>query len=61
MTVASDLAEFLARTDHRDLPSKTTESAAMLIASTFASAVLGKDTRSSGPVLGVHVAPFTGQ
>jgi 2-methylcitrate dehydratase PrpD len=47
MSVAGDLAEFLARTDYRDLPPLTTEYAAMLIASTFASAALGKDIRSS--------------
>jgi 2-methylcitrate dehydratase PrpD len=47
MTAAGDLAEFLARTEYRDLPSPTTEYAAMLIASTLASAALGKDIASS--------------
>jgi 2-methylcitrate dehydratase PrpD len=47
MTIAGDLAEFLARTTYRDLPPQTTEYAAMLIASTLASAALGKEIRSS--------------
>jgi 2-methylcitrate dehydratase PrpD len=47
MTVAADLAEFFAQTTYRDLPPQTTEYAAMLIASTFASAALGRDIRSS--------------
>jgi 2-methylcitrate dehydratase PrpD len=47
MTAAGDLAEFLARTDYRDLPPQTTQYAAMLIASTLASAALGKDISSS--------------
>jgi 2-methylcitrate dehydratase PrpD len=47
MTVAGDLAEFFARTNYRELPSRTTEHAAMLIASTLASAACGKEIRSS--------------
>lgn len=47
MTTAADLAEFLARTEYRDLPPQTTEYAAMLIASTLASAALGKEIGSS--------------
>ncbi len=47
MTVAGDLAEFLARTDYRELPPQTTEYAAMLIASTLASAACGKEIHSS--------------
>ncbi len=47
MTVAGDLAEFLARTEYRDLPPRTTELAAMLIASTLASAACGKELSSS--------------
>jgi 2-methylcitrate dehydratase PrpD len=47
MTAARDLAEFLARTQYRDLPPQTTEYAAMLVASTLASAALGKDIASS--------------
>ena len=38
MTIAGELGEFLARTSYRDLPPRTTEYAAMLIASTLASA-----------------------
>ena len=47
MSVAGDLAEFLAQTDYLDLPPPTTEYAAMLIASTLASAALGRDIASS--------------
>jgi len=47
MTVAGDLAEFLARTNYGDLPSQTTENAAMLIASSLASAAYGKQIQSS--------------
>jgi 2-methylcitrate dehydratase PrpD len=47
MTVAGDLAEFLARTSFGDLPPQTTEYAAMLIASTLASAAWGKEIQSS--------------
>lgn len=47
MTVAGDLAEFLARTDYDDLPPQTIEYAAMLIASTLASAAYGREIRSS--------------
>jgi hypothetical protein len=38
MTVARELAEFLTRTNPADLPEQTLEHAAMLIASTLASA-----------------------
>lgn len=47
MTVAGDLAEFLASTNDRELPPQTTEYAAMLVASTLASAAFGKELRSS--------------
>jgi 2-methylcitrate dehydratase PrpD len=47
MTLARDLAEFLARPGYRDLPPQTTQYAAMLIASTLASAACGKDIQSS--------------
>ncbi len=47
MTIAGELAEFLARVTYRDLPAQTTDYAAMLIASTFASAACGKDIQSS--------------
>jgi 2-methylcitrate dehydratase PrpD len=47
MTLAGDLAEFLAESDFRDLPPQTTAHAAMLIASTLASAACGKELPSS--------------
>jgi len=47
MTVAAELAEFLARMDAADLPAQAIEHAAMLIASTLASAALGKGLESS--------------
>jgi 2-methylcitrate dehydratase PrpD len=47
MSVAGDLAEFLARANYRDLPPQTTEYAAMLIASTLASAACGREIASS--------------
>jgi 2-methylcitrate dehydratase PrpD len=47
MTVAGELAEFFARTKYGDLPPQTIELAAMLIASTLASAACGKEIRSS--------------
>ena len=47
MSLARDLAAFLARTDYDDLPPQTTKYAAMLIASTLASAACGKDIPSS--------------
>ena len=40
MSIARDLAEFFAPLDYADLPAQTTDYAAMLIASTFASAAL---------------------
>ena len=47
MSVAQDLAEFFARLDYADLPQQTTDYAAMLIASTFASAACGRGIDSS--------------
>jgi 2-methylcitrate dehydratase PrpD len=47
MTVAAELAEFLARMDAADLPAQAIEHAAMLIASTLASAALGTGLESS--------------
>ena len=41
MTVAHDLAEFLVGTNARDLPAQALDHAAMLIASTIASAAFG--------------------
>ena len=41
MTVARDLAEFLTRTAASDLPAQAIDHAAMLIASTIASAAFG--------------------
>ena len=48
MTVARALAEFLALTSPSDLPPQAVEHAAMLIASTLASAALGVGLESSG-------------
>ena len=48
MTVARELAEFLTRTSPADLPQQAVEHAAMLIASTLASAALGTGIESSG-------------
>jgi len=47
MTVARDLAEFLTRTSSADLPPQAIEHAAMLIASTFASAAMGAGLESA--------------
>src|ERR1700730_8678796 len=47
MTVARDLAEFLTRTSSADLPPQAVEHAAMLIASTLASAAMGAGLESS--------------
>ncbi|MGH7094127.1 MAG: MmgE/PrpD family protein, partial [Stellaceae bacterium] len=47
MSLARDLADFLARQRHDDLPAQTTDYAAMLIASTLASAACGKEIASS--------------
>jgi 2-methylcitrate dehydratase PrpD len=47
MTVAADLAEFFAATSYDDLPPQATQYAAMLIASTLASAAYGKQIASS--------------
>src|SRR5713101_4136992 len=48
MTVARSLAEFLTRVSDADLPPQTVEHAAMLIASTIASAAWGSRIASSG-------------
>ena len=47
MTVARSLAEFLTQVSYSDLPPQTVEHAAMLIASTIASAALGSGLESS--------------
>lgn len=47
MSVARDLAEFLARIRYEELPPQTTDYAAMLIASTLASAACGRAISSS--------------
>lgn len=47
MTVSRELAEFLTRTPLPDLPQQAVEHAAMLIASTLASAALGAGLESS--------------
>ena len=47
MTFARDLAEFLAPARYDDLPAQTTDYAAMLIASTLASAACGREIVSS--------------
>src|SRR6266478_3817731 len=47
MTVARDLAEFLTRTSSADLPSQAVQHAAMLIASTLASAAMGAGLESA--------------
>jgi len=47
MTVARDLAEFLTRTSSADLPPQAVEHAAMLIASTLASAAMGAGLESA--------------
>jgi 2-methylcitrate dehydratase PrpD len=48
MTVARELAEFLTRTSPSDLPPQAVEHAAMLIASTLASAAFGAGFESAG-------------
>src|SRR5713226_4385980 len=50
MTVARDLAEFLTRTTSADLPPQAVEHAAMLIASTLASAAMGAGLESSAVI-----------
>ena len=47
MTVASIFADFLTRTTYDDLPDQTVDHAAMLIASTIASAASGRDIESA--------------
>jgi len=58
MTVARELAEFLTRTSPADLPQQAVEHAAMLIASTLASAALGTGIESSGAHRGSDHARF---
>jgi 2-methylcitrate dehydratase PrpD len=48
MTVARELAEFLTRTTPPDLPEQAVDYAAMLVASTLASAALGTGLESAG-------------
>jgi len=50
MTVAAELAAFLTRTRASELPPQTTEHAAMLIASTIASAALGSGLGSAAVI-----------
>jgi 2-methylcitrate dehydratase PrpD len=47
MTIAETFADFLTRTTYADLPDQTVDHAAMLIASTIASACCGRDIVSS--------------
>src|SRR5436190_12467849 len=47
MTIARELAEFLTRTSVTDLPGQAVEHAAMLVASTIASAAMGSGLESS--------------
>ena len=47
MTVARELAEFLTRTSPADLSEQAVEHAAMLVASTLASAALGSGIESA--------------
>jgi hypothetical protein len=47
MTVARDLADFLTNTATADLPPQTMQHAAMIIASTIASAAYGTGIRSA--------------
>ena len=53
MTVARELAEFLTRTTPADLPPQTLEHAAMLIASTLASAAFGTGLDSAAIIRGL--------
>ena len=48
MSAARDLANFLAGVTARDLPPQTLDHAAMLIASTIASAAMGSGLESAG-------------
>jgi len=50
MTVARDLAEFLTQTSSADMPPQAVEHAAMLIASTLASAAMGSGLQSAAIV-----------
>ncbi len=47
MTIATDFADFLTRTRYDDLPEQAVDHAAMLIASTIASAASGKEIQSA--------------
>jgi 2-methylcitrate dehydratase PrpD len=47
MTIARELAEFVTRTTAADLPAQALDHAAMLIASTVASAALGTGIQSA--------------
>lgn len=47
MSLAGDLAGFLAPVDYDDLPPRATDYAAMLVASTLASAACGKEIVST--------------
>ncbi len=47
MTIARDFGEFLTRTTYGDLPEQAVDHAAMLIASTIASAASGKEIQSA--------------
>ena len=50
MTIARDLAEFLTETTYDGLPAQAVDHAAMLIASTIASAACGAHIPSAGIV-----------
>src|SRR3981081_3951144 len=50
MTVARDLANFLSKVTAADLPAQAMDHAAMLIASTLASAAMGSGLESAGIV-----------
>ena len=53
MTVARELAEFLTRTSTSELPPQAVEHAAMLIASTLASAAFGTGLESAAIIRGL--------
>lgn len=55
MTIAETFAEFLVSTRYDDLPERTTDLAAMIIASTFASAACGRHIDSARIVRDVEV------
>src|ERR671926_172087 len=60
MTVARSLAEFLTQVSYADLPPQTVEHAAMLIASTIASAALGSEIASAAIIRALAMAERTG-